>query len=108
MLLAILLVLHGDGVKDHLPHKIEAIRQLARIRLLVCGVRRGMTREEVQAVLGPCTHGVYLGTNNLREVYPSGVSISYYGKAAKVGPYVLCVLDIYTPSWHQALVLNPR
>jgi hypothetical protein len=52
MLLAFVLMLHGDSVKDRLPPRVEEIRQVAKFRLLAWGVKRGMKREEVHALIG--------------------------------------------------------
>jgi hypothetical protein len=52
MLLAMLLILHGDSVKDRLPPRFEQVRQVVKIRLLVLGVRPGDSMDGVRDSLG--------------------------------------------------------
>jgi hypothetical protein len=79
MLLAIVLLLHGDSVKDRLPPRVEQVRLALRERLLVCGVRPGMTMEEVVGVLGYRGCNRNCGFAEVREyLYPlADVTVFY-------------------------------
>jgi hypothetical protein len=82
MLLAIALILHGEPVKEYLPPRVEMARQVAKVRLKACGLKRGMSSGEVHDLLGPSTWSRCF-TNSLSlfggvDIWlPAGVLVSY-------------------------------
>jgi hypothetical protein len=89
MLLVIVLCLHGDSVKDYLPPRVEQVRQVARARLLVLGVREGNSQKGVRDLMGrPKGWTVSVrgfGVFATDEWVLAGVFVHYIGKSASNG-----------------------
>jgi hypothetical protein len=70
------------------PPDAVLLAELARGRLLVGRVGKGMTTEQVEKILGRPESGFLMGWNCSRRNHRGGVGVSYYdGKVSSAGVY---------------------
>jgi hypothetical protein len=93
MLLAIVLCLHGNSVKDYLPPSVERVRRVARVQLMVWGVKPGMTIEEARALIGFPTFKFADKYDSWDYYYPSLVDVSYRWKKGEKDQKWTCVVE---------------